>query len=209
MPLICHLNQRGRYECNLVNIGGSASKDATIHANGAPKMLPWLGIMKRFIPNSEYSSFDSILRMPPHESTKGAEIVDSVFVGDFVAIVNTSNIEHVTRMVFMYSSEHSTIDDFGYTENGTFLSRPDTFITTTNKYRLHAPLHLTGDYPEFIRIERIKDQVTIQTSDSHVGLWTPQHSFMAHSEEKIIIGVGFIRTFPCEQNTVWRCYGQK
>ncbi len=209
MPLICHLNQRGRYECSLISKGGTCANDDINRANAGPSMLPWLGIMKRFMPSAEYSSFDAILRMPPHESTKGADIVDAVFDGDFIAIVNTSNVEHVTRMIFMYSSESATIDDFGYTDNGTYISRPDTFITqTTSQYRLHKPLHLTGDYPEFIRIERVLSNVTMQTSDTKHGNWTEQHSLVVDSSEKIVIGVGFVRTFPSENASIWRCYSQ-
>jgi hypothetical protein len=240
MPLRCHVNQRGRYECNWIRHGGQVEDedpnrgnvgkndnndfedddanranirqagDADVNrASGGPAMLPWLGIMKRFTTGAEYSSFDAILRMPPHESTKGADIIDSVFAGDFRVVVHTSNVEHATRMVFLYSSEQATIDDFGYTENGTYISRPDTFIThTTRPYKLHKPLHLTGDYPEFIRVERVNDQVVVQTSDSQMGHWTEQHSLTVPSNEKVVIGVGFVRTFPCAYTSVWRCYRQ-
>ena len=207
MPLICHVNQRGRYECNSIRKGGNSDNEDVSRAKVSPTSLPWLGIMKRFMPSAEYSSFDAILRMPPHASSKGADIIDSVLEGDFSVIVSTSNVEHVTRMVFMYSSESATIDDFGYSENGTYISRPDTFITqTASPYRLHKPLHLTGDYPELIRIERMAEQVAIKTSDSHLGKWTEQHSFVVPESEKLVIGVGFVRTFPCEYTSVWKCH---
>lgn len=210
MPLLCHLNQRGRYECNVIRKGGQVVNDDISRANVGTTMLPWLGIMKRFMPSAEYGSFDAILRMPPHDSSKGADIVDSVLEGDFMVTLSTSNVEHVTRMVFMYSSESATTDDFGYTENGTYISRPDTFITQTSshQYNLHPPLHLTGDYPEFIRIERVNDHVMIQTSDSQLGNWTEQHSILIPSNEKVIVGVGFVRSFPCEYTSIWRCYRQ-
>jgi hypothetical protein len=208
MPLICHVNQRGRYECNVVSQGGKSTKEATINrAQAGPTLLPWLGIMKRFIPTAEYSAFDSILRMPPHESSKGADIVDVVLDGPFAVILHTSNVEHITRMVFLYSSEQATIDDFGYTENSTYISRPDTFITqTAHPYRLHPPLHLTGDSPAFIRIARENEHVVIQTSDALLGEWVEQNSFSVPLGEKIVVGMGFIRTFPCEYTSIWKCH---
>ncbi len=214
MPLLCHLNQRGRYECRVISQGGSVGNeqkfDDVQRANVGSNLLPWLGIMKRFMPSAEYGSFDAVLRMPPHESSKGADIVDAVLDGDFMVTLSTSNVEHVTRMVFMYSSEGATTDDFGFTENGTYISRPDTFITQTagQSYHLHPPLHLTGDYPEYIRIERVDDQVTIHTSDSLQGPWTEQHSMTVPANEKIVVGIGFIRSFPCEYTSTWRCYRQ-
>ena len=209
MPLLCHVNQRGRYECNVIRRGGRATNDSVKRARNGPVMLPWLGVMKRFISGTEYGAFDTVMRMPPTESSKGADLIDSVLDGDFAVILHTSNVEHVTRMIFVYSSDNATIDDFGYTENGTYISRPETFITqTTNHYRLHKPLHLTGDYPEFIRIERVHEHVVIQTSDSILGNWVEQHSFTVDSNERLVVGIGFIRTFPCEYTSTWNCQRQ-
>jgi len=206
MPIVCHLNQRGRYECNVLTTGGRDDRDHVDRTKADSTVLPWLGIMTRFIPNVEYGAFDALLHIPPHDSPKGVDIIDAVLIGDFVLTVHTSNVDHMTRMLVVYSSETATVDDFGYNDQGTYLSRPDTLITqTSSQYRLHAPLHLTGDYPEWVRIERRRAHLVAHTSHSHFGHWSEQYAWEVPSNERVVLGMGFIRTLPSERASVWKC----